>query len=104
MKNSAQIERNRANARRRYYERKAKRLCIYCDEPADAPHVRCKIHREIVSDYSAGVRDIRKLKGLCAECGKRKPAPERVACQECLERFKQNNQKRKNLKKDSPLE
>lgn len=78
-----QKEKYRENQRARYRRRVASGLCIYCDNPADKPHIRCKIHREIVSDYSAGKRDIRKVKGLCADCGRKPPREGFLSCEDC---------------------
>jgi len=36
----------------------------------------------------------RKAAGLCPSCGVRPPAPERVSCQECLDRMKERKKER----------
>lgn len=75
--------RNREFARRRYYERKKTGLCMYCPEKALPGKIRCQIHTEIASDYSAGRRDIRILQGICVRCGKQPAARGKQHCQSC---------------------
>lgn len=86
----------RSSAKRYYDKRKKHGLCIHCPQLAEPGRVRCADCKEITKDYSAGMRDIRKMKNLCADCGKRPSRDGRVSCQECADRWVKN---RKNLKK-----
>lgn len=43
-------QKQRAYNRRRYYERKAKGLCQWCDRPAEPGRIRCVVHRKISAD------------------------------------------------------
>lgn len=93
--NMASTEKQKALSRKNYRDRKEKGLCQYCDNPVDGSQTRCKIHREIVSDYSAGRRDILKLKGLCTHCGKEKPRKDRLTCFKCAVNMSERNAKRR---------
>ena len=86
-------ERQKEKQRKRYEERKASGLCMYCSYPAEKGHIRCSIHREIVADYVAGRRDIWKVKDLCGRCGKM-PSKDGAICESCKEKrksYKQSN-------------
>lgn len=74
-------------------------LCVNCKNPHEPNRRRCTTCREITSDYSAGRRDIRKVKGLCTICGKVPPVKGLLICQPCRiknsEFHQQNYQSRK---------
>ena len=79
-----------------YDQRKRDGLCQYCPNPRDGEKIRCKVCTEIVADYTAGRRDIWKLKGLCNVCGKN-PASKGgyVSCADCRTRRYADDEKRK---------
>lgn len=83
-------EKQKQNARNQYRRRVAAGICIHCRNPAEKPHIRCAVCKEITADYCAGRRDIWKLKGLCANCGKNPPRAGRVTCQTCADKSKGN--------------
>lgn len=87
-------ERQRQKAREQYRKRVAAGLCIHCPNQAEKGHVRCEICKEITADYCAGRRDILKLKGLCANCGKSAPVEGKVVCAGCVEKQRINNKRR----------
>lgn len=66
----------------RYYDRKEKGLCQWCDKPAMPGRIRCEDHKAINREYAGGVRALRILKGLCTRCGKNQVTLFRE-CQNC---------------------
>jgi hypothetical protein len=87
-------QKQRAYNRRRYYERKAKGLCQWCDRPAEPGRIRCVVHRKISADYVVGVQSIRRVNGLCVRCGKEKV--ERYStCMVCRQKLSANYRRKK---------
>lgn len=54
-------------------------------------------HREQSRDWGRAIRQERKAKGLCSQCGKNKVKPGRVTCPECI---KKNKARREKLKEE----
>lgn len=83
-------------SRQRYYDRKAKGLCQWCDRPAMTGRIRCEDHKRIGRHYAAGRYSIRKVKGVCVYCGKVK-VEKFAACFPC--RVRQNGWRKNRRKK-----
>jgi hypothetical protein len=49
------------------------------------PKIKALAKKSSSAEKVAAFRARAKAKGLCSECGQRKPAPERLYCQECLD-------------------
>lgn len=102
MRNSATgnpVRWSETNAGKSYRERVSRGICVYCPNPADAPHVRCAGCREITSDYSAGRREMRKELGLCGDCGKAPLIEGRANCTDCRKRDREQRIERLRLGK-----
>jgi hypothetical protein len=66
----------------KYEERKAKNLCIQCEAPTNRT-VRCETCTSKARESRNRRREIRKINGLCTECGVPVEGG-RILCKSCI--------------------
>ena len=57
--------------------------CTRCGAEFDGPGVRCERCKRMMNMYNKNRRDALRAMGRCTLCGKRKPEPGSVLCEEC---------------------